>query len=761
MADATTVNHQQSSEPGVRAPERSSDVDAIVEIAIPCPLHRLFDYRWPFAEPALPGQRVSVPFGRRTITGMLVGSKAQTYIPDNKLRRVTERLDQKPILPADLMQLLDWCCRYYRHPVGEVFGTALPAQLRNGATAEIEKVEVFGATAEGRSADPASLARAPVQQALIQMLTASDGNVAAAELTSVARAWRRPMMQLVEKGFAVVDHVDELQLNAAQETCKTLNAEQQLAFDEVANSLDSYRSFLLNGVTGSGKTEVYLQLIHRVLQQNRQVLVLVPEISLTPQLLSRFRRRLNGCLICLHSAMNDKERMQNWLLAASGRADVVIGTRSAVFTPLPRLGLVVIDEEHDASLKQQEGFRYNARDLAVMRARERSVPVVMGTATPSLESLNNVESGRFTELMLTERAGGARPPQIALLDIRRRRLQEGLSDRLIDTMRTHIEAGGQVLLFINRRGFAPTLMCNDCGEPAHCSRCDSHMTAHMKINLLRCHHCGAERRLPSACEHCTSEHIDLLGCGTERIESAMADIFPGIPALRIDRDSTRRRGALQQHLAAATSGEARILIGTQMLAKGHHFPGVTLVGVLDTDRGLYGTDFRSLEQLGQLVLQVAGRAGRAEKPGQVLLQTRNPENPLLQTLVHDGYLSFAKALMQERRLAALPPYSHVCLIRAEATDARQPRAFLSQLAHALRLYSRTLSQTDAAALAWLGPVPAPMERIAGRYRAQLLMTSERRSVLNHALGSLLDQFHGSKAAQKVRWSIDVDPLDFY
>lgn len=734
---------------------------SIVEVAVPCPLHRLFDYRWSYAETAIPGQRVSVPFGRRNVTGVVVTCKSHSDIPADKLRRITRRLDDKPILPEDLMRLLSWCCRYYRHPAGDVFATALPALLRNGTPAEIEKVEVFSATSKASAAQAAALARAPVQQALIQMLIAADGFVPAAELTSVSRGWRRPMAQLVDKGFAVCDHVEELQINRAVEQARTLNAEQQAAFDTVANALGSFHSFLLNGVTGSGKTEVYLQLIQRVLANNLQVLVLVPEISLTPQLLGRFRRRLDGCLICLHSAMNDRERMQNWLLAASGKANVVIGTRSAVFTPLPRLGLVVIDEEHDASLKQQDGFRYHARDLAVMRAHERNVPVVMGTATPSLESLNNVDVGRFTELSLTERAGEAQPPQIALLDIRRRRLKEGLSDRLIDTMRAHLDADGQVLLFINRRGFAPTLMCNDCGEPAPCTRCDSHMTVHIKSGLLRCHHCGAERRLPTSCESCASENIDLLGCGTERVESAMIELFPGIRTLRIDRDSTRRRGALQQHLAAATSGEARILIGTQMLAKGHHFPNVTLVGVLDTDRGLYGTDFRSIEQMGQLILQVAGRAGRAERPGQVLLQTRNPENPLLQTLVQDGYQRFAQALLQERHLAALPPYSYVCLIRAEAVAAAAPRAFLDQLSHALRLHSRTLSQADAAAVAWLGPVPAPLERLAGRYRAQLLLTSEKRSILNDALGVLIEQFHGSKAAQRVRWSIDVDPLDFY
>ena len=757
-----TVERQAPSDP--RADSHTANAAALnsafVEVAIPSPLFRTFDYKWPFDSAPQSGQRVKVPFGKRSVIGIVLNDKQYSDVPANKLRRVMELLEVDALLPPDLVALLKWASRYYRHPPGEVFATALPAALRTGAPAIAEKVEVFRATST--EYDKHQLQRAPVQLALMQMLASvGDTGVHAAELSSITRAWRRPIALLMDKGLVATEQIEELPHNRSTESAKALSDEQQQAFAAVHASLGSFHSFLLNGVTGSGKTEVYLQLIDKVLAKQQQVLVLVPEISLTPQLLNRFRRRLNGCLVCLHSAMSDRERLQNWLLAANGKADVVIGTRSAVFTPMPSLGLVIIDEEHDASLKQQDGFRYHARDLALMRARDRQVPVLLGTATPSLESLRNALTGRFTELMLTVRAGGASPPDLSILDIRRRRLQEGLSDRLIAVMREHLENDGQILLFLNRRGFAPTLICNDCGEPAHCQRCDAHMTVHARLGLLRCHHCGSERQLQTSCESCHSENLDLVGCGTERVEAAVKVLFPGISALRIDRDSTRRKGALQEHLQAATEGDARILIGTQMLAKGHHFPNVTLVGILDADRGLYGTDFRSIEQMGQLILQVAGRAGRENKSGSVLIQTRNPENPLLQTLVFDGYRPFANALIDDRQAAGLPPFVHVCLIRAEAVSKSEPRAFLDLVTHHLRMHVRSLPEQTQSALEWYGPVPAPLERLAGRYRAQLLLMANKRSILNDTLGTIIDKFHEKPEGRRIRWSIDVDPLDFY
>jgi primosomal protein N' (replication factor Y) len=415
--------------------------------------------------------------------------------------------------------------------------------------------------------------------------------------------------------------------------------------------------------------------------------------------------------------------------------------------------LIIVDEEHDGSLKQQDGFRYHARDLALKRAHAVSCPVVLGSATPSFESLNNVHTGKYVELRLTQRAGRSVPPALGLLDIRRRKLIEGMSDRLIDAMKRHLNDSGQVLIFINRRGFAPTLLCNECGAAAGCNRCDANMTVHAKLNRLRCHHCGSERAIPTGCESCSSPELDYVGFGTERISQALEQLFPDIPIARIDRDTTRRKGALEQQLARATSGEARLLVGTQMLAKGHHFPKLTLVCVLDADRGLYGCDFRSLEHMGQLIVQVAGRAGREAQSGSVLIQTRNPDNPILQTLVSEGYGEFASIAMDERREATLPPYSYMALVRAEATDSQEPMAFLRHVAQSLQSGSRHLQV--------LGPAPAPMERMGGRYRVQLLVQSDKRSILNDSLARLCDVIGELPGVRRCRWSIDVDPVDLY
>ncbi len=735
----------------------SGDRQNIAQIAIPSPLHRVFDYRWPDESPIVAGLRVKVPFGRRTVVGIVVASASSTEVPAGKLKRVTRVLDAEPLIPADLFKLLEWASAYYHHPLGEVMSGALPVALRKGAAAELQRIEMYcvGPACPGDIAN----SRAPVQAALMMAIQESGaGGIEATRLASVSRGWRASMKPLLAKGWVERRDVEDLPLNTSVEKGQELLPEQQKALDAVAAGFGSFNCHLLNGVTGSGKTEVYLQLIERLGKQGLQSLVLVPEISLTPQLLNRFSRRLSGCIVTLHSALSDNERMQNWLLASTGKADVVIGTRSAIFTALPRLGMIVIDEEHDGSLKQQDGFRYHARDLAMMRARERSVPVLLGTATPSFESLNNVRNGRYQQLRLTRRAGDAQAPEIALLDIRRRALTEGLSDRLLDHIKAHLDDDGQILIFINRRGFAPTLLCNDCGACADCQRCDSHMTVHERLNRLRCHHCGAERPIPLGCESCGSERLDRVGHGTERIEKVLQEQFPEIMVARIDRDSTRRKGALQQYLQDATSGRARILVGTQMLAKGHHFPGVTLVGILDADRGLFGTDFRALEQMGQLILQVAGRAGREKRRGTVLVQTRNPDNHLLQTLVLGGYDEFAATALADRESAGLPPFSYVALVRAEAAQREAPHEFLSRVAHVLRMHHRTVADKD---LAWFGPVPAPMERLGGRFRAQLMVQSSHRAVLNHALRVVVANFENAAESRKTRWSIDVDPVDFF
>jgi primosomal protein N' (replication factor Y) len=531
-----------------------------------------------------------------------------------------------------------------------------------------------------------------------------------------------------------------------------LNDEQAGALARILESLGSFQTLLLEGITGSGKTEVYLQAISETVARGRQVLVLVPEIGLTPQFVARFRARLGARLALAHSGLADGERLNAWLAARAGEAAVVIGTRSAVFTPLPRLGLVVIDEEHDGSYKQQEGFRYSARDLAIRRAQQAGVPVLLGSATPSLESLHNAIAGRYRLLHLSRRAAAAEHPPMHLLDVRGQHLREGLSNALVAHIRRHLEAGGQALLFLNRRGFAPTLLCHSCGWIADCRRCDAHMTLHRAHNKLRCHHCGAERPPEPACPQCKSSDLLAVGQGTERVEQTLQALFPDIGLARIDRDTTRRKGALDRLLGEVHSGRARILIGTQMLAKGHDFPEVTLVGVLDADGGLFSADFRAPERMAQLITQVAGRAGRASKPGEVYIQTHQPQHPLLNQLIRSGYRAFAEAALSERREAGYPPYGHLAVLRAESVQPAAAMKFLEEAAALAREH-----MTGGVEL-W-GPVPAPMERRAGRVRAQLLLQSATRKPLHALLRTWTPQLEGLAGARRARWSLDVDPQD--
>lgn len=723
-----------------------------MQVAVPAPIYQVFDYRARPGQPTVVGGRVSVPFGRRQVVAVVTAVTDTTDVPSNKLRNVLSVLDDEPVVPEDLLSLLLWASRYYHHPIGEVLASALPVLLRRAAAADVPQIECYRWLRE--PLQPVS-GRAHVQKALIERLAGAEGQpVDAGSLSGLSRQWRKSLQPLLTDGAVERQDLDALPKNIATEQPPVLMKEQAEAVAKVRGALGKFQSFLLDGVTGSGKTEVYLQCIDTVLARGDQVLVLVPEISLTPQLMTRFQKRVSGCLVSLHSGLNDTERLQNWMIAAKGHADVVIGTRSAVLVPMPRLGLVVVDEEHDGSLKQQDGFRYHARDFALMRAQKRDCPIVLGSATPSFESLNNVAAGRFEALPLSVRAGGAQAPKLALLDIRRRPLFEGLSEPLLQAMDKHLAAGRQALVFINRRGFAPTLLCNDCGASATCLRCDAHMTVHAKRRQLRCHHCGADRPMPTHCESCSSEALDFIGYGTERISQALEERFPGVSMARIDRDTTRKKGALEAQLSAATRGEAQLLVGTQMLAKGHHFPGVTLVGILDADRGLFGTDFRSLEHMGQLVLQVAGRAGREQVQGEVLIQTRNPDNPMLQTLVRDGYAAFAKQALTERKVAMLPPYAFVALVRAEATDPVAPHQFLERVVAELANWAGPDLMT-------MGPAAAPMERLGGRYRAQLLIHAERRARLNACLKDLTGFIDELPEARRTRWSIDVDPVDLF
>jgi primosomal protein N' (replication factor Y) len=659
-----------------------------------------------------------------------------------------------------LFRLCLWTAQYYQHSLGDTLSWALPVLLRQGEPARARQERFWHAAPDAVPDDP-RLARAPRQREALRTLAQHPHGVAQALLDTL-QLNRESLKLLHDKGLATLEirqHAPVPRRGAwlAQPELP-LNPEQRAAYEAIRAGLDSFNAFLLAGVTGSGKTEVYLQLIHQALQQGRQVLVLIPEINLGPQTLSRFERRFNARIALLHSAVSDRDRLDAWLAAREGEADIVIGTRSALFTPLKNPGLIILDEEHDASYKQQEGLRYHARDLALVRARQENVPILLGSATPSLESLHNAHTGRYALLRLNQRAGGAQPPRFLRLDVRSRPLDSGISAPLQQAISSTLEAGQQVLVFLNRRGFAPSLLCHDCGWLSQCPRCDARMTLHQRSNELRCHHCGQAERPPLNCPACNSADLRPLGVGTERAEERLNTLFPGYPVMRIDRDSTARKGAMERLFETVNRGQPCLLVGTQMLAKGHHFPRVTLVAVLDADGGLFSADFRASERMAQLIVQVAGRAGRAEEPGRVIIQSHLADHPLLVQLTEQGYFAFAEQALAERRSAGLPPFSHLALLRADAHRPGDAETFLDQ---ACSLAEQLTAEFALRGVELLGPVPAPMERRAGRHRAQLLFQASARAPLHRLLAILLPQLENMPGSRSVRWSLDVDPIDLF
>ncbi len=736
----------------------------IIQVAVPSPLPQTFDYLLPAdcsVAQIAPGARVRIPFGRSHKIGIVMALESDSRIDPSRLKPAIELLDHGALLPPAILSLAQWASRYYHYPIGEVLSATLPTLLRQGEAAQITKPsgeKMWLLNDSGRAISPQTLKRAPRQLALLQHLQQSEKALNASELDVQFENWRGVMRSLHEKGWIDIQEQTTLPSPAAETTtAPELNAAQTFACDAIHNALGGFQSLLLDGVTGSGKTEVYFNAVEQVLRADKQALILVPEIGLTPQLLKRFQQRFAVKIALLHSGLNDKARMNSWLQAKAGDAPIVIGTRSAVFTPMARLGIILIDEEHDLSFKQQEGFRYHARDVAIRRAQQAGIPIVLGSATPSLESLHNARQGRFQHLTLPERAGNAAHPKIRLLDVRQQKLTEGFSTTLLQAIQHHLDRGQQVLLFLNRRGYAPTLICHDCGWLANCSRCDAHMILHKSRNLLRCHHCDSQRRIDTQCPDCGSVDLRPLGQGTERAAEALAELFPQNEIIRIDRDSTRRKGALQSLLKQVQHGHGQILLGTQMLAKGHHLPNVTLVGILDADQGLFGLDFRASERMGQLIIQVAGRAGRGDKRGEVLIQTHHPEHPLLNGIIHHDYSRFASDLLIERSQAQLPPFRHIALLRAEASRRDQPHAFLS----AARDMGFQLANTQGAhcPTELLGPIPAAMEKRAGRYRALLLIQTHQRATLHNFLRHWLPQLSQLPQAKKVRWSVDVDAME--
>jgi primosomal protein N' (replication factor Y) len=727
-----------------------SAADSVLRVALPLPLPRLFDYAGADGQPTSPEQvgcRIRVPFGSRELIG-LVAAIASTEADGVELRAASAVLDQIPLLQGELLDSLRWLARYTHAPLGEVLATALPAALRRGEPLPDTHAWAWQLTEAGHTALPGLRAGKPKRFAGLLQGGARDEDALEAQ---AGDGWRSAARALDKRGLAERVAIPASQLAPSPQPGPVLNAEQRAAVDALATT-HGYAAMLLDGVTGSGKTEVYLHAIADCLARGRQALVLVPEIGLTPQMLARFRARLGVPVHALHSGLNDNERARVWTAAWRGEARVIVGTRSAVFTPLPDAGLIVIDEEHDASYKQQDGIRYHARDFALVRGKSLGVPVLLGSATPSLESLHNARAGRYMHLRLTQRAGEAQPPSVRVVDVRKRPLQAGLSPELLAAIRTALDSGGQVLVFKNRRGYAPVLLCHDCGWSAQCKRCDAAMTVHAGGRRLQCHHCGARQAAPPACPDCGGLALQPQGIGTERLEELLGGIFSDVPVLRVDRGSTRRRDALET-LLAGLGDTPGILVGTQMLAKGHDLPNLTLVAVVGIDEGLFSADFRAGEKLAQLLIQVAGRAGRAKKRGEVLLQTHHPGHPLLLTLIHGGYHAFADAELMQREAAGFPPYAHLALLRAEAKHADPPTAFLQA--------SRELLQQTDIPLQLSGPLPAPMPRRAGYQRAQLLLSTSDRRALHGAIDRALPDIYADPSARKVRWSLDVDPMDLY
>ncbi|WP_298665007.1 primosomal protein N' [uncultured Haemophilus sp.] len=725
----------------------------IVRVALAVPLPRFFDYLYPPDLTPIVGGRVLVPFGSQKRVGIVVDLPASSDVAKEKLKPIIDVLDAESLFNSTTWDWLAWSANYYRAALGDVLFQALPVKLRNGESAVKNDRTFWRITELGKQAlESGELKRAKKQIEALNLLLTQDLEKGNNEISSA-----------IWSALKGKDYVEEIIVPTEQKSWQqalgdnplvnldnrlTLNKQQALAFSQLLFQ-EGFNVWLLEGVTGSGKTEIYLQYIEEVLKKGKQVLVLVPEIGLTPQTVRRFQARFNVEIDVLHSNLNDTQRLNVWARARTGQSAIVIGTRSALFTQFSDLGLIILDEEHDGSFKQQDGWRYHARDLGIVLAQKLNIPILLGSATPSLESVNNVQNGKYHHLVLSKRAGNSTALRQFVIDLKHQRIQNGLSEPLLQRMQEHLEKGNQVLLFLNRRGFAPVLLCHECGWIDECHHCEKPYTYHQHQRVLRCHHCGAQKTVPMQCGHCGSTHLVTTGLGTEQLEETLKARFPQYNIARIDRDSTARKGKLEGYLEDIQQGKSQILIGTQMLAKGHHFPNVTLVALVNVDNALFSLDFRAEERLAQLYVQVAGRSGRAEKQGEVVLQTHYPDHPLLTTLLEKGYQAFAEETLKLRHNMGLPPFSFQALFKAQCRHSEEAENALSQLASFF--YEQKIEGLQV-----LGPIPAPFSKKAGQYRWQLLLQHASRKQLQAALSRYSPELIKSS---QVRLILDVDPLD--
>ena len=735
--------------------------ETILKIALDVPLDRLFDYLSGQHDVQV-GQRVLVPFGSRNQIGIVMDIADSSDISIEKLKSILQAFNEETPLDAEMLSLIKFSADYYQYPFGQALLSSLPARLRQIAPAVSRKQYLYQLTDAGREADVEDIPKKQkVLRSVLSALQAAN-QLTEAELDDISGTARKAVKALVDSGYASCERVLAFQrvMAIAEAVEPKLNAEQMHAVQQITAESDVFKAWLLHGITGSGKTEVYIRLMqHALRHENSQVLVLVPEINLTPQLEARFRSRLPDFpLVSLHSNLSESERLHHWQLAQSGAAKIIIGTRLSIFTPLPDLKLIIIDEEHDSSYKQQDSMRYHARDVAMVRAKRLNIPVVLGSATPALETwynatINSNQASKYGLLRLKERAvSAAQLPQIDCIDTTKVNLQHGFTPQLITALRLRLQRKEQSLLFINRRGYSPVLLCSACHWIAPCTRCSSRLVVHLGQRKLRCHHCGHEQRIPHQCPSCGDADLHPTGHGTQRLEQTLAQLLPEARIARVDRDSISRKNALVEILDRVHNQEIDILVGTQMLAKGHDFPNLTLVGVIDTDSALHSPDFRASERLFAQLMQVAGRAGRADKAGQVIIQTQFPDHALFNALRIQDYESYANVLLEERQQMQFPPYVFTALLRAEANDYTLVQQFL-QLA-----FAQACSLSDQVLV--YDPVRPQMERLKGMERGYVLMQAKQRPALHQLLKQLVSQMRAHKLAAKVRWAVDVNPLEF-
>lgn len=743
----------------------------LVQVALPVPLYREFDYRiddqllttehtqaLQLNDPsALIGRRLLVPFGPRKCVGIITNVEQAVDYDESKIKNAIRVLDSEPVIASEIFKLATWLSDFYLHPFGEVLFTLLPALLRKDkqitAIQEVylTRCDVDTDDSETSSKVDTQLSRSKQQRELYELLEQCD-RLAMHEVkkqfsASVINALiKKCLVEKISQELAPLSWQSQLVLSEKPRP----NVEQAMAIATITEA-SGFNTFLLEGVTGSGKTEVYLQIIEPLLLQGKQVLILVPEIGLTPQTVARFEARFGISVGVLHSNLNDTERAQVWRQAKNGELGIIIGTRSSVFTPLLVPAMIIVDEEHDESFKQQDGLRYHARDVAAFRAKQLNIPLVLGTATPSLESLHNALSNKYRHLPLKNRAGKASMPVQKVMDMRNQPIQFGIAQGMLEKIQGQLDAGNQVMVFVNRRGFAPTLICHSCGHVEECSSCATAYTVHKSTRNLKCHRCGDAKYIPRVCGACGHYELTTEGLGTEQIQQGLEQLFPDYKSIRIDSDSVRGKGKLAQLLTQINDKQFQLLIGTQILSKGHHFPNVTMVLILNVDGALFSADFRAPEKLAQLITQLAGRAGRSDKPGEMWLQTHNPHHPLLQDLINNGYADFARYSLLERKHALLPPYEFQVAMRAESEKSTQAEYFLRASAAIFEQFQR---------LRVIGPFPAFIEKKQGRYRFILIVQSASRNYLKNASKQVLEHLNNDPQAKRLKWILDVNPIDF-